>query len=445
MNFELITLRFYHGGELNMGKVKRKKGKRYEGGQVIESLDVDVDRLSLFEFRDYVNYLGYIPKQCLLYVRLSKCSNLKEIRLYKDTIEISKKLGNGQVLEAFVCHMVVEPELAPLLKFTNDEEGHVEGKSGVSFNKDAENDIGSVDRASKNIEDVPLFDQPTVHTSSPSLVQPITHTSPSFVQPTAHISSLTTEQPNVYVSSSPTDQPTAHVSSPISAAPSSSTTAPANSHVVSNVESINGGVEIGSDMDEYVDEELRNLREEKRKIKRRKRGERSVIPKHSKLGTGRKGLDIGYDEFVGGDRNSLEGKLAGDEPVYPSDEATSFETKSDDVTDEEDEVEHKDKARRRKKVLDMKMWPQSQNISVMPPPVRKMPGRPGKNRKKEEGAPTAGTNANLGPSSSAGADPNAGSSAVPSATPSIEKGRGSTGRGRGRPPKNSTEKIFYLI
>ncbi|XP_016567664.2 uncharacterized protein LOC107865994 [Capsicum annuum] len=125
-------------------------------------------------------------------------------------------------------------------------------------------------------------------------------------------------------------------------------------------------------------------------------------------------------------------------------------------------------------VLDMKMWPQSQNISVMPPPVRKMPGSPGKNRKKEEGetkkktgklskrgieiscgtfhskghnkrrcptgAPAAGTNANPGPSSSAGADPNAGSSTVPNATPSIGKGRGSTGRGRGRPPKNSTKK-----
>ena len=122
MSFELITLRFYHGGELNMGKVKGKKGKRYEGGQVTEFLDVDVDRLSLFKFRDYVRYLGYIPKQCLLYVRLPKCSKLKEIRSDKDTLDISKKLGNGQVLEAFVCHMVGEPEVAPLLKFVSDGE-----------------------------------------------------------------------------------------------------------------------------------------------------------------------------------------------------------------------------------------------------------------------------------------------------------------------------------
>ncbi|KAM3285078.1 hypothetical protein P3S67_023877 [Capsicum chacoense] len=110
----------------------------------------------------------------------------------------------------------------------------------------------------------------------------------------------------------------------------------------------------------------------------------------------------------------------------------------------------------------------------MPPPVKKLPGRPGKNRKKEEdeikkkteklskrrveiscstchnkghnkrrcptGAPAAGTNANPGPSPSAGADSSVGPSAVPSASPIIGKGRGLTGRRRGRPPKNFTEK-----
>ncbi|KAF3678289.1 putative U-box domain-containing protein 19-like [Capsicum annuum] len=121
----------------------------------------------------------------------------------------------------------------------------------------------------------------------------------------------------------------------------------------------------------------------------------------------------------------------------------------------------------------MKMWPQSQNISVMPPPVKKLPGRLGKNRKKEEGetkkkteklskrgieiscgtchskghnkrrCPTgtpAGTNANPGPSPSASADPSVGLSVVSNAAPTVGKGKGSTGKERGRPPKNSTEK-----
>ncbi|KAF3632354.1 hypothetical protein FXO38_01483 [Capsicum annuum] len=140
--------------------------------------------------------------------------------------------------------MVVEPKLASLLEFASDGEGHVEGENGVYFNKDTENDIESVDKASKNIEDAPPFDQPTAHNSSPPTVQPTAH-----------------------VSSPPTDQPTAHVSSPIAADPSSSTAASTNSHaapsesvVDSDVESIDGGVEVGSDVDEYVDEELRDLR-----------------------------------------------------------------------------------------------------------------------------------------------------------------------------------------
>lgn len=101
----------------------------------------------------------------------------------------------------------------------------------------------------------------------------------------------------------------------------------------------------------------------------------------------------------------------------------------------------------------MKMRPESQNIFVMPSHVRKMSGKPGKNRKKEEGeikkknenlfkkgiemscntchnndhnkrkcpkgSPVAGTNVNLGPSSSAGAVPSAGLSSSSSASPTV--------------------------
>ncbi|KAF3644856.1 hypothetical protein FXO38_19952 [Capsicum annuum] len=231
--------------------------------------------------------------------------------------------------------MIGEPKLAPpFLEFVSDGERHVEGESTMSFNKDIENDIGSVDRASKNSENAPPFDQPTAHTSCPPTVQPIAYSSsPSFVQPTA------------YASSPRTVQPTTHVSSPIDAAPCSSTTAltnstaapsistvastnstaaPSESVVDSDVESIDGSVEIESDVNGYVDKELG--------------------------GTRRKGPDTGYDESVGGDRNSLEGKLAGDEPFYPSDEATSFETDSDDgleivVTEYLPHAEHRMRAR----------------------------------------------------------------------------------------------------
>ncbi|PHT35582.1 hypothetical protein CQW23_23282 [Capsicum baccatum] len=203
------------------------------------------------------------------------------------------------------------------------------------FNKDTENDIGSVDRASKNSEDAPPFVQSTAHTSSPPTVQPTTHTySPSFFQPIAH------------TYSPPTIQPTAHVSSPIVVALSSSTIAPTSSTVApseSIVESIDGGVEIGSDVDEYE-------------------------------------LEIVVTEYL------------------PN-------------------AEHRMCARHvLANCLDIKMWPQSQNIFVIPPPIKKMPG-----------APAPSTNTNPGPGLSAGDFPSTGPNAVPSAGPSeiptVGKGR----------------------
>uniref|UniRef100_M1DDX4 Uncharacterized protein n=1 Tax=Solanum tuberosum TaxID=4113 RepID=M1DDX4_SOLTU len=101
-----------------------------------------------------------------------------------------------------------------------------------------------------------------------------------------------------------------------------------------------------------VDDELRSFREEKSKRKRRKRGERAPLPDHVKLGTEeKKGLDAGYDESTCGNRNNLEGKLGGDEPYYPSDEAASFETDPDAFSDDEEEVQQREriKPRRRKK------------------------------------------------------------------------------------------------
>lgn len=35
-------------------------------------------------------------------------------------------------------------------------------------------------------------------------------------------------------------------------------------------------------------------------------------------------------------------------------------------------------------VFDMSLWPDSQNMSVIPPQVRKIPGRPKKVRRKEQ-------------------------------------------------------------
>uniref|UniRef100_M1DM04 Uncharacterized protein n=1 Tax=Solanum tuberosum TaxID=4113 RepID=M1DM04_SOLTU len=67
---------------------------------------------------------------------------------------------------------------------------------------------------------------------------------------------------------------------------------------------------------------------------------------------------------VGGNRNNLEGKLAGDEPYYPSDEAASFETDPDAFSDDEEEVQQREsvKPRRRKKVTRVVFDASSQKV-----------------------------------------------------------------------------------
>lgn len=48
MWFELVTLRFYHSG------VTKKRKMRYNhDGEITNFLDVDIDRFSYFELRDY--------------------------------------------------------------------------------------------------------------------------------------------------------------------------------------------------------------------------------------------------------------------------------------------------------------------------------------------------------------------------------------------------------
>ncbi|KAH0776822.1 hypothetical protein KY290_008233 [Solanum tuberosum] len=77
-----------------------------------------------------------------------------------------------------------------------------------------------------------------------------------------------------------------------------------------------------------------------------------LVPPLLEYGESGVGPDAGYDESIGGNRNNLEGKLAGDEPYYPSDEAASFETDPDAFSDDEEEVQQRErvKPRRRKKV-----------------------------------------------------------------------------------------------
>ncbi|KAH0734334.1 hypothetical protein KY285_010041 [Solanum tuberosum] len=274
MSFELMTLRFYHGGVIKIGK-KGYKGKPYHGGGVYEFLDVDIDRLSYFELRDCLKELGYEPGQCVLYVKLPRSTAI----------------------------------FGPLL-LEYGENGVGEGASqnsgpNASFNVELEPTYEAQENAS-NLASNPAHASANSNTSS-------------------HVHSFTA--PNT---PPPTDQ------TPTSIHPSTDPTLDPV-HPSSDPISDPGGFN-GSD----VDDELRSFREERSKRKRKKRGERAPLPDHVKLGTEKKG----------GNRNNLEGKLAGDEPYYPSNEAASFETDPDAFSDDENEVQQRErvKPRRRKKV-----------------------------------------------------------------------------------------------
>ncbi|KAK6780066.1 hypothetical protein RDI58_022250 [Solanum bulbocastanum] len=94
---------------------------------------------------------------------------------------------------------------------------------------------------------------------------------------------------------------------------------------------------VGDDDEDYgsdVHEEVRELRAEKRTFQRRKRNERvQADPEEVPVGEARP--DLGLDETETG-KTSIEGRLGGDEPYYPSFDADSLEIDEDECCDEDE-------------------------------------------------------------------------------------------------------------
>ncbi|KAF3632663.1 hypothetical protein FXO37_27346 [Capsicum annuum] len=84
-----------------------------------------------------------------------------------------------------------------------------------------------------------------------------------------------------------------------------------------------GSTSLDSDVDSDVYQEYINIRASKRNFNRSQG--RSKGTTVEQVNVGEKGLDIGYDESNIGTKDSLVGKLGGDEPYYPSYESPSFE------------------------------------------------------------------------------------------------------------------------
>ena len=96
-----------------------------------------------------------------------------------------------------------------------------------------------------------------------------------------------------------------------------------------------GGASEDIEVDSDVHHEYVDIRATKRHFKRSQRRSRGTTS--DQINVNEKGPDIGYDETNNGIRESLVGKLGGDEPYYLSDEVPSFEIDGEEV----DQVVHK--------------------------------------------------------------------------------------------------------
>ncbi|KAH0655302.1 hypothetical protein KY285_030184 [Solanum tuberosum] len=73
-------------------------------------------------------------------------------------------------------------------------------------------------------------------------------------------------------------------------------------------------------------------------------------PRSEGVDLGKKGVDLGYDEYLSKKQTTFEGKIAGDEPYFDSDKAVSFEIDTDEDVNEEDEVEQPIRRQRKARI-----------------------------------------------------------------------------------------------
>ena len=106
MTFTLITLRWYHGGEIDFGPPPQ-----YIGGHVTEFLDVDVDRMSYFELRDYIKELGYTI-DCDYFIKWDGLFVLVDND--KVIFDLFNMVNDGDTVEVYVFYGVSEANQAPL-------------------------------------------------------------------------------------------------------------------------------------------------------------------------------------------------------------------------------------------------------------------------------------------------------------------------------------------
>ena len=103
-----VTLRFHHGG-----KLQQKLSIKYHGGTVTDCFNMDVDRLSYFEFIDIVKKIGYNFSSYIVYLRPPKRKKLVIVTCDRDILGILPLLRNGDVIELYLTYLVDVADVVP--------------------------------------------------------------------------------------------------------------------------------------------------------------------------------------------------------------------------------------------------------------------------------------------------------------------------------------------
>ncbi|KAG5591321.1 hypothetical protein H5410_041835 [Solanum commersonii] len=166
--FTLITLRWYHGGVLELSSGE----PIYNVGKVTKFLDVDVDKMSYFELKDYIRELGY-STTCTFSIKAPNSGILVDVDNDKDILDMMCSLEDGNEVEVFVRHLVDEAIVGPMLIENGSHMDMVE--SGSAFNtrtSESENFNFGVGEDHLNSED-PVA---TFSTSPPFTTTPLFNT-----------------------------------------------------------------------------------------------------------------------------------------------------------------------------------------------------------------------------------------------------------------------------
>lgn len=124
-----------------MGVLDSNSGQLvYSGGQVIEFLDVNVDRIFYFELRGYIYELGYTAI-CTFSIKPSNNGIFTDIDNDMDILDFYYSLKDGDILKVYVKHLIDEPLMEPIL-LKNISHGDME-EHDSTFNKVNERSGGS--------------------------------------------------------------------------------------------------------------------------------------------------------------------------------------------------------------------------------------------------------------------------------------------------------------